>query len=105
MLRTALKILLALSLLTQGGFSAFAVGVDAHPHQHGTQHDDHGKMPCCPDSGTHGGTAACTACCAAFIATVHSMAFSIEPMKAIASETTTAFASSAPIPPTPPPIA
>jgi len=103
MLRTVLKILLALSLLAQGGFSASAAGTDAHPH--GTQQHDRGKMPCCPDSGTHDGTAACTACCAAFIATVHSMPLWVEPMRAVASEIRAVFASSAPIPPDPPPIA
>jgi len=103
MLRTALKILLALCLLAQGGFSAFAAGTDVHPH--GTQQDNHGKMPCCPDSGTHDGTAACTACCAPFIATVYSVPVLVEPMRAVASEIRAVFVSSAPIPPNPPPIA
>ena len=107
MLRTALKILLALSLLTQGGFSTFAGATDmhSHPHPHRTQHDDHGKMPCCPDSGTQSGTAACTACCTACIATEQSMPLLVEPMRAVALEIRAVFALGAPIPPNPPPIA
>jgi hypothetical protein len=110
MLRTALKILLALALIAQGGISAFAqdgMGSAAakmhchHPDEHGKQ----AKMPCCPDGCTPDGLSACAACAIAFIPPAPVVLPLVERMPESSQAPGVMAASSSPIPPTRPPIA
>ena len=109
MLRTALKILLALALIAQGGISAFAQdGMGpAATKMHCHHQDEHGKqtrMPCCPDGCMPDGISACAACTIAFIMP----APVVLPRPARAPESSQAPdampASASSIPPTRPPI-
>jgi hypothetical protein len=110
MLRTALKILLALALIAQGGISAFAqdgMGPAAvkmhcqHPDEHGKQ----AKVPCCPDGCMPDGISACAACAMAFILPVPVVVPLVEHTSAGSQALGVMVASSSRIPPTRPPIA
>lgn len=67
MLRIAFKLLLALCLLLQGSFVAFAADA-VHAHERSSQHDMSGKMPCCPHRAMSAGDTMCGACGLAFMA-------------------------------------
>lgn len=107
MLRIALKILLALSLLMQGSVAAFAVGSAAlHAHsQHGMQHDAHSKTPCCPDCSTPADMAGCPACMAMLMTAQPYVVVSIEPVRLQVRDGTLSLLHGHTLPPMRPPIA
>jgi hypothetical protein len=108
MLRFALKILLALSLLTQGSFAAFASGVaHAHAHcQHGMQRDAHAKTPCCPDCDTATDISGCPTCSGVAMLTESPHAsVRIEPVRLCVWHGAVPLLHGHTLPPTRPPIA
>jgi hypothetical protein len=109
MLRTALKILLALALIAQGSISAFAQdGMGPAVKMHCHHVDEHGKptkMPCCPDGCMPDAVSACAACAIAFILPALGLPLPVERDVAGAQAAGVMTPTSSPIPPTRPPIA
>lgn len=113
MLRIALKVLLAVSLLVQGSVGVFAAdAARTHARCHGMQqqmHASHGapmKAPCCPpDCDMSGGMAACAACGAALMIAPEFVVAWSQPAAATNHDSEVFFAAGHALPPMRPPIA